>query len=266
MFKISRLTAITLPFFLVLQMATTQIAFAFQDTQSQEITQHDQLTNAYVAAITHEVMSHWHPDPGLVGACVVEVTQKPGGVVVQAALLPYCRYNDIEKQRMVKAIMDSSPLPYKGFEAAFRAKLDINFVPDSSSSSSTPCHVGPTLKACQKAKIDELFKKLDEAQAQMKAKELAARYVETIGQAVRSQFVRPEFMPQVPCLVKVVQRPGGWVVSAAVDQSCPYDTTSRRAVEGAVLRAQPLPYKGFESVFSPVLEFSFDPKFRGVGK
>lgn len=73
------------------------------------------------------------------------------------------------------------------------------------------CPPGPTLKACEQARVDALFKQLDAAQADFQAKAQAARYLDAVKQAVRSQFLGPAYMPQTPCLVKVVQKPGGWV-------------------------------------------------------
>ncbi|MEO6364766.1 MAG: protein TolA, partial [Luteimonas sp.] len=42
----------------------------------------------------------------------------------------------------------------------------------------------------------------------------------------------------------------------------PYDAIGRRSVEAAVLKAQPLPYAGFEEVFNRTLILSFDPQDR----
>ncbi len=53
------------------------------------------------------------------------------------------------------------------------------------------------------------------------------------------------------------QIPGGEVIDAQVDPSCPYDEQGRRSVEAAVLKAQPLPYRGFESVFTRTLTINF---------
>ena len=53
------------------------------------------------------------------------------------------------------------------------------------------------------------------------------------------------------------QIPGGTVIDAQVDPSCPYDEAGRRSVEAAVLKAQPLPYQGFESVFNRTLILNF---------
>ncbi len=67
-------------------------------------------------------------------------------------------------------------------------------------------------------------------------------------------------MPSVPCVVHIVQLPGGNVMSAKVAGNCPYDDAGKRSVENAVLRAQPLPYKGFESVFRREIDFTFTPQ------
>jgi colicin import membrane protein len=149
-------------------------------------------------------------------------------------------------------------------------------------------------------KIDELFAKMDQAQAQTKkldnrakqakqqladlqnAKEdgqadlpnaaqrqsgtnanstnLADAYVAAIQNAVTPNWTRPDNMPKVPCKVHIVQSPGGDVMSASVDSSCPYDDAGRRSVENAILRTKTLPYKGFESVFQRHLTFTFMPQ------
>ena len=40
------------------------------------------------------------------------------------------------------------------------------------------------------------------------------------------------------------------------------DDAGRRSVEAAILRAQPLPYRGFESVFQRTLNFNFEARDR----
>ncbi|HET8765306.1 MAG TPA: cell envelope integrity protein TolA [Rhodanobacter sp.] len=149
-------------------------------------------------------------------------------------------------------------------------------------------------------KIDELFAKMDAAQAQTKkldnkakqAKQqladlknaqddgqanlpyaaqrqtgnnanstsLADAYAAAIQNAVTPNWLRPDNMPHAPCKVHIVQLPGGDVMSATVDPSCPYDDAGRRSVENAILRTKTLPYKGFESVFQRKLTFTFMPQ------
>jgi colicin import membrane protein len=88
---------------------------------------------------------------------------------------------------------------------------------------------------------------------------LLAQYLASVQNAVTQNWLRPDNMPNTPCVVHIVQLPGGDVMSAKVDSSCPYDEAGKRSIENAVLRAQPLPYKGFESVFQRQLDFTFRP-------
>ncbi|WNL45424.1 cell envelope integrity protein TolA [Dyella sp. BiH032] len=89
---------------------------------------------------------------------------------------------------------------------------------------------------------------------------LLAQYQAAIQNAVTQNWLRPDNMPSIPCVVHIVQLPGGDVMSAKVDSSCPYDEAGKRSIENAVLRAQPLPYKGFESVFKRNIDFTFRPQ------
>ncbi len=89
---------------------------------------------------------------------------------------------------------------------------------------------------------------------------LADEYAAAIQNAVTPNWLRPDNIPAVPCKVDIVQSPGGDVLSATVDSSCPYDDAGRRSVENAVLRTKTLPYKGFESVFQRKLTFTFRPQ------
>ena len=90
--------------------------------------------------------------------------------------------------------------------------------------------------------------------------DLTSEYAAAIQNAVTPNWTRPDNMPNVPCKVHVVQLPGGDVISAQVDSSCPYDEAGRRSVENAILRTKTLPYKGFESVFQRELTFTFTPQ------
>ena len=90
--------------------------------------------------------------------------------------------------------------------------------------------------------------------------DLMSQYAAAIQNAVTQNWTRPDNMPSVPCTVQILQLPGGNVMSAKVVGNCPYDDAGRRSVENAVLRAQPLPYKGFESVFQREINFTFTPQ------
>lgn len=88
---------------------------------------------------------------------------------------------------------------------------------------------------------------------------LRARYAAAIQAAVTSKWTRPDNMASAPCRMTITQLPGGEVMSVDFSASCPYDEAGKRSVEAAVLKAQPLPYAGFESVFSRRLNFTFRP-------
>jgi colicin import membrane protein len=90
--------------------------------------------------------------------------------------------------------------------------------------------------------------------------DLSDAYAAAIQNAVTPNWLRPDNMPAVPCTVHIVQLPGGDVMSATVDPSCPYDEAGRRSVENAVLRTKTLPYAGFESVWRRNLTFTFRPQ------
>lgn len=88
--------------------------------------------------------------------------------------------------------------------------------------------------------------------------DLQAKYAAAIQQAVLSQWVRPDSVPLgQKCKISITQIPGGQVMQAKVSPDCPYDEAGRRSIEAAVLRAQPLPYRGFETVFARNLTFNF---------
>jgi hypothetical protein len=121
----------------------------------------------------------------------------------------------------------------------------------------------PTTAAAPKApaldsarKVDELFRKMDRAAKNGAADEYAA----AIQATITPNWVHQDNLPLAPCEVHITQLPGGAVVSAVADDSCPYDTAGKISVENAVLRSQPLPYKGFEGVFQRNLTMTFSAK------
>ncbi len=90
------------------------------------------------------------------------------------------------------------------------------------------------------------------------APNLLGAYERALQQAILSNWTRPESVPLGQrCKIVIRQIPGGQVIEAQVDPSCPFDEPGRRSVERAVLLAQPLPYKGFESVFSRTITLNF---------
>lgn len=87
---------------------------------------------------------------------------------------------------------------------------------------------------------------------------LSAAYTKALTDAIRNNWTQPDNVSSLQiCKIVIRQIPGGEVIDAQVDPSCPYDEQGRRSVEAAVLKAQPLPYQGFESVFARTLTINF---------
>lgn len=87
---------------------------------------------------------------------------------------------------------------------------------------------------------------------------LEARYAAALQEAIRRNWVRPDSVPLGQrCDIEIRQLPGGEVMDVQVAASCPYDDLGKRSVEAAVLKAQPLPYAGFEKVFQRKLNLHF---------
>jgi colicin import membrane protein len=138
-------------------------------------------------------------------------------------------------------------------------------------------------KAARQAKLDEeKLKQLDarrqadaDAQRQAKAEadlqrqmanEFRAGQLATKGDeyyaAIQSQvtnnwFRPPTARPGLRCRLKIVQIPGGEVISAAIAGKCNADEATRRSLVAAVERAGSLPYRGFEEVFEREIDFIF---------
>lgn len=93
---------------------------------------------------------------------------------------------------------------------------------------------------------------------------LLARYRAALQAAIAQNWTRPDSVPLGQrCKIVVRQLPGGEVVDAKVDpSSCPYDAAGQRSIEAAVLKAQPLPYAGFEPVFARTLIVNFEAQDR----
>ena len=93
--------------------------------------------------------------------------------------------------------------------------------------------------------------------------DLLGRYQAALQEAILRNWTRPDSVPLGQrCRLHIRQIPGGQVIDVEVDPSCPYDELGRRSVEAAVLKAQPLPYAGFESVFQRNLNLNFEARDR----
>lgn len=92
---------------------------------------------------------------------------------------------------------------------------------------------------------------------------LLAKYRAAIQTAVTNQWTRPDSVALgTRCKIVIKQLPDGEVMSAEVQPGCPMDQAGQDSIERAVLKAQPLPYRGFESVFSRQLNFTFEAQDR----
>ena len=87
---------------------------------------------------------------------------------------------------------------------------------------------------------------------------MLGRYQLAIQRVVHDNWSRPDSTrPGLICTLRIVQIPGGEVIQVSVTSPCNADDLTRRSIEAAVLKAQPLPYRGFESVFSRDITFKF---------
>jgi colicin import membrane protein len=75
---------------------------------------------------------------------------------------------------------------------------------------------------------------------------------------VQQNWLRPDSaQPGIRCAIRIIQIPGGEVIQVSVTSPCNVDDLTRRSIEAAVLKAQPLPYRGYESVFQRDIKFNF---------
>lgn len=93
--------------------------------------------------------------------------------------------------------------------------------------------------------------------AEGKDDSLLSQYSAALLNAAFQNWMRPDTTESVVCDVNIKQIPGGEVLSANVMEPCRTDALTKQSIEAAILRAQPLPYKGFESVFRREIIFTF---------
>jgi colicin import membrane protein len=88
---------------------------------------------------------------------------------------------------------------------------------------------------------------------------LRVQYEAAIQNDVTQNWLKPPSAATgLSCKVLVHQIPGGEVIDASI-VSCNGDQQARGSIVQAVLRASPLPYRGFEDVFQRELVFAFRP-------
>jgi colicin import membrane protein len=126
------------------------------------------------------------------------------------------------------------------------------------------------IEARQERERQEQLRLQEEAERQRRAdaeaREFRAGQLATMSDSYRAaiqSFVTqnwlrpPTAQPGLRCTLKIVQIPGGEVISAAIAGTCNGDEATRRSILAAVERGGALPYRGFEEVFEREIDFIF---------
>lgn len=87
--------------------------------------------------------------------------------------------------------------------------------------------------------------------------ELRRIYLAELRAAILKQWNRPEINIS-KCSIELQLRPGGQVAGAKLGR-CSLLADARNQLEAAALLAQPLPYRGYETVFSELVELQLEP-------
>jgi colicin import membrane protein len=107
----------------------------------------------------------------------------------------------------------------------------------------------------------DMQRQLEAEQAAFRAGELATlsqQYQLAIQAQVTRNWLRPPTARAgLRCTLRIIQIPGGEVISANIAGRCNGDEATRRSLVAAVERAGSLPYRGFEDVFEREIDFIF---------
>jgi len=114
----------------------------------------------------------------------------------------------------------------------------------------------------QRLQRESIAQRQAEAEArEFKAGQMAGKsdnYQAAIQSFVTQNWMRPPTAQSgLRCTLKIVQIPGGEVISAAIAGKCNGDEATRRSILAAVERGGALPYRGFEDVFQREIDFIF---------
>ena len=111
--------------------------------------------------------------------------------------------------------------------------------------------------AAQEALQEQVAKEQREFRAGQMAT-LSQQYQLAIRQQVTDNWLRPPTAREgLRCTLRIVQIPGGEIISANIAGACNGDEATRRSLVAAVERAGSLPYRGFEDVFEREIDFNF---------
>jgi colicin import membrane protein len=91
--------------------------------------QDDSLEAQYVAAIQNAVTNSWlRPDSAQTGLrCTIHIVQIPGGDVIGVQIGSPCNADPVARNSIEQAVKRASPLPFKGYEKAFKRDINFNF-------------------------------------------------------------------------------------------------------------------------------------------
>lgn len=86
------------------------------------------------------------------------------------------------------------------------------------------------------------------------------RWLDAVAKAIERQWLRPDGIPKdQACPIRIRIIPGGEVISASVQPACPYSAAAKQSVHDAVMKASPLPFKGFENDYARDFTVNFYP-------
>jgi colicin import membrane protein len=107
----------------------------------------------------------------------------------------------------------------------------------------------------------DMQRQMANEQAEFRAGQLQTKgdeYYAAIQSQVTNNWLRPPTARSgLRCTLRIIQIPGGEVISAAISGKCNADEATRRSLLAAVERAGSLPYRGFEDVFQREIDFNF---------
>ncbi len=113
------------------------------------------------------------------------------------------------------------------------------------------------LAKLEKQRLDQLIAYEANQQQQAQLATLEQQYIAVLQATITSRWKRPPSVMQIDCKVQISQIPGGEVINVAIMSPCRTDEITKRTIVAAVNRSSPLPYRGFEKVFSRQIILNF---------
>lgn len=82
----------------------------------------------YLEVVRDAIQAQWLASAGVPedAACTLELQQRPGGVVTSARAIEPCSLDAGGRDTLIAAVRRASPLPYQGYEQAFRSRMNVN--------------------------------------------------------------------------------------------------------------------------------------------